>query len=92
MVVFELAQALKFKTSIPDSNLLLLVGFILRDAGGLLPLDEAGVMEQADIHTASSFTVNVSDCMRQYTPDILEFLSDFHSLSKIKVLILKSIN
>lgn len=89
MVVFELVQALKFKSSIPDSNLLLLVGFLLRDAGGLLPLDEAGVLQQADVHTSSAFTVNVSDCMRQYMPDVLEFLADFHTLSKIKVLIIR---
>lgn len=30
MVVFELIQALKFKTSIPDSNLLMLINLILQ--------------------------------------------------------------
>lgn len=35
-VVFELVQALKFKTSIPDENLLMLVQFVLQDAGGTL--------------------------------------------------------
>lgn len=36
-MVFELVQALKFKINIPDGNLLLLVGFVLQDAGGTLP-------------------------------------------------------
>jgi protein unc-79 len=36
-MVFELVQSLKFKTNIPDGNLLLLVGIILQDAGGTLP-------------------------------------------------------
>jgi len=30
MVVFELVQALKFKTAIPDSNFLMLVNFVLQ--------------------------------------------------------------
>jgi hypothetical protein len=30
MVVFELVQVLKFKTSIPDSNFLMLINFILQ--------------------------------------------------------------
>jgi hypothetical protein len=30
MVVFELVQVLKFKTSIPDSNFLMLVNFVLQ--------------------------------------------------------------
>jgi hypothetical protein len=30
MVVFELVQALKFKTSIPDSNFLMLINFVLQ--------------------------------------------------------------
>lgn len=30
MVVYELVQALKFKTSIPDSNFLMLINFVLQ--------------------------------------------------------------
>ena len=32
--VFELIQALKFKTIIPDSNFLVLTNLVLQDAGG----------------------------------------------------------
>lgn len=35
-VVFELVQAFKFKVTIPDENLLMLVQFVLQDAGGAL--------------------------------------------------------
>lgn len=77
--VFELVQALKFKTNIPDVNLLLLVGFVLQDAGGVLP---AGIIEGLD--TPPVYTTNAADCTRQYLNDIVDFLADFHTLSKIK--------
>lgn len=83
-IVFDLVQALKFKINVPDNNLLLLVGFLLQDAGGILPPGIIG-----DISTGESFVhanCNISECMRQpYLNDILEFLADFHTLSKIKV-------
>uniref|UniRef100_A0A8W7NZG6 Protein unc-79 homolog n=1 Tax=Anopheles coluzzii TaxID=1518534 RepID=A0A8W7NZG6_ANOCL len=82
-IVFDLVQALKFKINVPDNNLLLLVGFLLQDAGGILPPGIIG-----DISTGESFVhanCNISECMRQpYLNDILEFLADFHTLSKIK--------
>lgn len=79
-LVFELVQALKFKTNLPDSNLLLLVGFVLQDAGGLLPPDIVeGLPEFPPL-----YTTNASDCTRQYLNDILDFLADFHTLAKIK--------
>ncbi|KAG4066741.1 hypothetical protein HA402_012808 [Bradysia odoriphaga] len=77
--VFELVQALKFKTNIPDVNLLLLVGFILQDAGGVLP---PGIIDGLD--TLPVYTTNAADCTRQYLNDIVDFLADFHTLSKIK--------
>ncbi len=79
-MIFELVQALKFKTNLPDKNLLLLVGMVLQDAGGCLPQDlVAELPDQPPI-----FTNNAAECMRQYLNDILEFLNDFHTLSKIK--------
>jgi hypothetical protein len=33
----------------------------------------------------SSFTTSAVECMRQHMGDTLEFLSDFHTLSKLKV-------
>ncbi|XP_058465417.1 protein unc-79 homolog isoform X2 [Malaya genurostris] len=80
-VVFELVQALKFKTNIPDNNILLLVGILLQDAGGAMP---PGIIEDYFIPT-SQFSCNIAECMRQtYINDIMEFLADFHTLSKVK--------
>lgn len=79
-LMFELVQALKFKTNIPDGNLLLLVGFLLEDAGGTLPKGiVADLPEQPPV-----YTTNATDCMRQYLNDTLDFLADFHTLNKIK--------
>lgn len=79
-VAFELVQSLKFKTNIPDQNLLLLVGVVLQDLGGSLP---SGTVEGLPT-IPPMFTNNTADCMRQYLNDVLEFLADFHTLSKIK--------
>ena len=79
-IVFELVQALKFKINIPDKNLLLLVGFVLQDAGGALPKN---IIEGLP-DTPPIYTNNASECMKQYLNDVLEFLADFHTLSKIK--------
>ncbi|XP_053676788.1 protein unc-79 homolog isoform X2 [Anopheles nili] len=82
-IVFDLVQALKFKTNVPDSNLLLLVGFLLQDAGGILPPGIIGDISCGD--SLVHINCNISECMRQpYLNDILEFLADFHTLSKIK--------
>ncbi|XP_021924860.1 protein unc-79 homolog isoform X4 [Zootermopsis nevadensis] len=85
MVVYELVQALKFKTSIPDSNFLMLINFVLQDAGGSLALNV--MMEDSpplfpDI--GPLFNTSASECMRQHLADTLEFLADFHTLSKLK--------
>lgn len=78
--VFELIQSLKFKSNIPDANLLLLVGFVLEDAGGTLPAGAIpGLPENPPI-----YTTNASDNTKQYLNDILDFLADFHTLSKLK--------
>ncbi|GAB0098713.1 protein unc-79 homolog [Sergentomyia squamirostris] len=79
-IVFELVQALKFKTNIPDGNLLLLVGFVLQDAGGAVP---QGIIPGLPDHPPV-YTNNAAECMRQYLNDVLDFLADFHTLSKIK--------
>ncbi|XP_055589112.1 protein unc-79 homolog isoform X2 [Uranotaenia lowii] len=82
-MVFELVQALKFKTNIPDGNLLLLVGILLQDAGGAMP---SGIIDDLP-DTAPTFSCNIAEYMRQtYLNDIMEFLADFHTLSKIKFL------
>lgn len=79
-VAFELIQCLKFKTVVPDNNLLLIIGIILQDLGGTLPKGVVdGLPENPPLSTNST-----GDCMRQYLNDVLEFLADFHTLSKIK--------
>lgn len=79
-VVFELVQALKFKTSIPDSNLLLMVGMVLQDAGGAVPNGFAEGLPDL----TPSYPNGLAENMRQYLTDVVEFLADFHTLSKIK--------
>lgn len=85
MIIIELVQALKFKTSIPDCNFIMLINLILQDSGGAVPTST--VLEH--MHTQSeyphvSFSTNAADCMKLHLGDILEFLTDFHTISKMK--------
>ncbi|XP_071438717.1 protein unc-79 homolog [Hetaerina americana] len=96
MVIFELVQALKFKTSIPDTNFLMLINFVLQDAGGCLPLrvlleEELPPAPGPEFGAPSSsasppplYSTSASEIMRHHLSDCLDFLSDFHTLSKIK--------
>ncbi|XP_068085270.1 protein unc-79 homolog [Anabrus simplex] len=85
MVVFDLVQALKFKITVPDTNFLMLINFVLQDAGGSLPPNV--VIEDSPPLIPEGgpiFNTNASECMRHHLADVLEFLADFHTLSKIK--------
>ncbi|XP_049954031.1 protein unc-79 homolog [Schistocerca serialis cubense] len=85
MVVFELIQALKFKTSIPDSNIIMLINFVLQDAGSSLPVNML-VEHSFPVGPEGGpvYNTNASECMRHHLGDSLEFLADFHTLSKVK--------
>ncbi|KAI4892270.1 hypothetical protein NFI96_000535 [Prochilodus magdalenae] len=56
IAVLELLQALKFKSPIPDTNLLLLV----------------------------QCTTAAMECLRQYLSELLDFIADMHTLTKLK--------
>ncbi|XP_078033882.1 UNC-79 domain-containing protein [Augochlora pura] len=81
-IVFELVQAIKFKTTIPDTNFLLLLHFVLQDIGGSLPNTIALDNIQADI--SPIYNTNASETLKTQLTDVLEFLADFHTLSKVK--------
>ncbi|OQR74278.1 protein unc-79-like [Tropilaelaps mercedesae] len=85
-VVFELVQALKFKVSIPDENLLMLVQFVLQDAGGALCPNV--ILEDVPLapHELQStqYNTNAAECLRQNLADAIEFLADVHTLSRIR--------
>ncbi|XP_070377842.1 protein unc-79 homolog isoform X1 [Dermacentor albipictus] len=83
-VVFELVQALKFKSAIPDENLLVLVQFVLQDTGGVLSpnvIVEDLLLPQ-DLQ--NTYNTGASECMRQNLNEVLEFVADVHALIRIK--------
>lgn len=85
-VVFELVQALKFKTCIPDENLLILVQFVLHDAGGALcpnVILEHVPLTPHELQT-TQYNTNAAECLRQNLADVIEFLADVHTLSRIR--------
>ncbi|KAK6182809.1 hypothetical protein SNE40_010404 [Patella caerulea] len=86
VVIFELIQTLKFKISIPDENLLMLVQFVVLDTGGSLctniTAEEIGMIYNSPPQSLISY--NAAECMRQHLNECIEFISDLHTLSKVK--------
>ncbi|XP_074099660.1 UNC-79 domain-containing protein isoform X1 [Cotesia typhae] len=83
-IVFELVQAMKFKTNIPDNNFLLLLQFVLQDVGGTLP-STVNIEKSINGEVSSQiFNTNSTETLRNQMTDIIDFLADVHSLSKIK--------
>ncbi|XP_046579791.1 LOW QUALITY PROTEIN: protein unc-79 homolog [Haliotis rubra] len=85
-VIYELVQALKFKTSMPDENALLLVQFLVLDTGGTICLshsvDDAAMLY--NYQSQSLVSTCAAECMRQHLNDAMEFITDLHTLTKVK--------
>ncbi|XP_005916772.1 protein unc-79 homolog isoform X1 [Haplochromis burtoni] len=82
IVVLELLQALKFKSPLPDTNLLLLVQFVCADIGTRLA--ESTIIQKHMISTLPGCTTAAMECMRQYISELLDFIADMHTLTKLK--------
>ncbi|XP_035235645.1 protein unc-79 homolog isoform X4 [Anguilla anguilla] len=82
IVVLELLQALKFKSPLPDINLLLLVQFVCADAGTRLA--ESTILQKHMIASLPGCTTAAMECMRQYISELLDFIADMHTLTKLK--------
>nr|XP_020446643.1 protein unc-79 homolog isoform X3 [Monopterus albus] len=82
IVVLELLQALKFKSPLPDTNLLLLVQFVCADIGTRLA--ESTIIQKHMISALPGCTTAAMECMRQYISELLDFIADMHTLTKLK--------
>ncbi|XP_038630854.1 protein unc-79 homolog isoform X2 [Scyliorhinus canicula] len=81
-VVLELLQALKLKSPLPDTNLLLLVQFVCADAGTRIA--ESTILQKHMIASVPGYTTSAMECMRQYVNELLDFIADMHTLTKLK--------
>ncbi|XP_008049182.1 protein unc-79 homolog [Carlito syrichta] len=81
-VVLELLQALKLKSPLPDTNLLLLVQFICADAG--TKLAESTILSKQMIAAVPGCGTAAMECARQYISEVLDFMADMHTLTKLK--------
>ncbi|XP_067119858.1 protein unc-79 homolog isoform X2 [Centruroides vittatus] len=81
-IVFEVVQTLKFKSTIPDENLLILLQLILQDAGGVLVPNV--IVDNISSDMQNIHSTGLSECMRQHLNDALEFVADVHALTKLK--------
>uniref|UniRef100_A0A670Y9A7 Unc-79 homolog, NALCN channel complex subunit n=1 Tax=Pseudonaja textilis TaxID=8673 RepID=A0A670Y9A7_PSETE len=81
-VILELLQALKLKSPLPDTNLLLLVQFVCADAG--TKLAESMILHKQMIASLPGCGTAAMECMRQYIGEVLDFIADMHTLTKLK--------
>ncbi|XP_074854853.1 protein unc-79 homolog isoform X3 [Carettochelys insculpta] len=81
-VILELLQALKLKSPLPDTNLLLLVQFVCADAG--TKLAESTILHKQMIASLPGCGTAAMECMRQYVSEVLDFVADMHTLTKLK--------
>ncbi|XP_075782794.1 protein unc-79 homolog isoform X14 [Pelodiscus sinensis] len=81
-VILELLQALKLKSPLPDTNLLLLVQFVCADAG--TKLAESTILHKQMISSMPGCGTAAMECMRQYVNEVLDFIADMHTLTKLK--------
>ncbi|KAM5129786.1 protein unc-79 homolog isoform 3-T3 [Mantella aurantiaca] len=81
-VILDLLQALKLKSPLPDTNLLLLVQFICTDVG--TKLAESTIIHKQMIASLPGCGTAAMECTRQYIGEILDFIADMHTLTKLK--------
>ncbi|KAG8449094.1 hypothetical protein GDO86_015955 [Hymenochirus boettgeri] len=81
-VILDLLQALKLKSPLPDTNLLLLVQFICTDVG--TKLAESTIIHKQMIASLPGCGTAAMECMRQYIGELLDFIADMHTLTKLK--------
>ncbi|XP_064602074.1 protein unc-79 homolog isoform X2 [Liolophura sinensis] len=85
-VIFEFVQALKFKSTLPDENWLLLAQFVILDAGGTISptpiVEDMAALYHS--HANALVSTSASECMRQHLTDCTEFIADLHTLTKVK--------
>lgn len=55
-----------------------------KDIGGKLP--NTKVVETLDEDVSPIFNTNASNSLREQLPEVLDFIADFHSLTKVKVI------
>ncbi|KAG6446161.1 hypothetical protein O3G_MSEX004274 [Manduca sexta] len=96
VLVYELMQALRTKTTVPDDNLFILIQFVLQGHGCTLLLPPQ--LNTGDLLTAGPSGSEARDlgsgaveCMRPHLPDMIDLLQDPHLLNKIKGSVSKSI-
>ncbi|XP_047508283.1 protein unc-79 homolog isoform X3 [Pieris napi] len=93
VLVYELVQALRTKTTIPDDNLFILIQFVLQGHGCTLllpPQLKTGDLLSGGLE-ARELGAGPVDCMRPHLPDMIDLLHDPNLMNKIKGSVSKSI-
>ncbi|XP_067032005.1 protein unc-79 homolog isoform X2 [Acropora muricata] len=80
VVVLELVHAVKFRSSLPDSNLQSVLQFVAVDAGSRISFGSESDNAAYDLPFGSR--TRALDCIRQYIIEAVEFLKDWRFTAK----------
>lgn len=80
VVVLELVHAVKFRSSLPDSNLQSVLQFVAVDAGSRISFGSESDKAAYDLPFGSR--TRALDCIRQYIIEAVEFLKDWRFTAK----------
>lgn len=65
--------------------------WLMQDIGGSLPNTIIAMENNIQTDTSPIYNTNASESLKSQLSDVLEFLADFHTLSKIKVISLSKL-
>uniref|UniRef100_G1PSB3 Unc-79 homolog, NALCN channel complex subunit n=1 Tax=Myotis lucifugus TaxID=59463 RepID=G1PSB3_MYOLU len=83
-VVLELLQALKLKSPLPDTNLLLLVQLVCCQIRTILSNVTLKSDQSLKLKKKGCCGTAAMECVRQSISEVLDFMADMHTLTKLK--------
>lgn len=84
-IAFELQQAMKFKSIIPDNTLMTVVQFMLQDCGGsLVPSVLTKHLKMNTCPDIECYSTGASESFKLYFNDCIDFIADIHALRRVK--------
>ncbi|CAF0899614.1 unnamed protein product [Brachionus calyciflorus] len=84
VIINELVQSISVKVKCTDRNLLLILQLAVLDAGGNI-YKSSIIEDESDLYDPYFYVpTNAADCLKQHLNEIISFIADIHSLTRIK--------
>ena len=83
-IINELVQCISVKLNCVDRNLLLILQLAVLDAGGSI-YKSSIIEDETELYDPHYYIqTNTADCLKQHINEIIAFIADIHSLTRIK--------